>query len=120
MTEDGRFAAWCGAIAGGAGFRMLIVARHARKIREFRHTIHQGSDNIAKIPLDLVKRDRGVFHRIVQQTGSQYLGWDTQIGKDLGDCQAMVDVGLARNAFLAAVSLLGHNIGALNQFPIRK
>ena len=52
--------------------------------------------------------------------GGQDFRRHAQLGQDLGNRQAVIDVGLAGIALLAAVRLLGHAVGALNQLLVSK
>ena len=75
---------------------------------------------INKVRLDILQGGQRVFDGVVQQTGGEDFRRYPQFGEDLGNCQAVVDVGLARVSLLAAMGLIGHRIGTLDQLPIRK
>ncbi len=45
---------------------MLIVARDARQVRQFRDAVYEDGDRVSEISLDIMECDRRVFHRIMQ------------------------------------------------------
>ena len=68
-------------------------------------------DLLAELGLDLVDGDRGVFDRIVQQSGGDGRGVELHLGQDGRDLQRMRQVRLAGLARLPLVMLLGKLVG---------
>jgi hypothetical protein len=97
---------------------MLVAARNAWQVRQFRDPVDQDRDRLAEIAPDIVQSDRCILDCIVEQSRGHNLRRDTQICKDAGNRQAVIDVWLTRVAFLFAVGFLRHTVGALNQFSV--
>ena len=76
------------------------------------------SDLLAEFRLDLLDGDRGVFDRVVKETGGNGGGVEAHVGEDDADLKRMDEVGLAGSTGLPGVVLLGELVGFLNEFDV--
>jgi hypothetical protein len=72
----------------------------------------------AELRANVVNRDRGVFHGVVQQAGGDGGGVETHVGQHGRHFQRVHQVRLARGAGLALVMAEGEVVGLLNQSKI--
>ena len=97
---------------------MLVAARNAWQVRQFRDAVDQDRDRLAEIAPNIVQSDRCILDRIMEQSRGHNLRRDAQICKDAGNRQTVIDVWLTRVTFLFAVGFLRYTVGALNQLSV--
>ena len=82
-----------------------LFARGEFDLADLGDALDDVSDLLAELGLDLVDRDRGVFHGVVQQAGDDGGGVEPHLRQHHSDFQRMHQVRLARLACLAFVML---------------
>ncbi len=98
----------------------LVAALDARQGGEFGNPVHEFGDVIAEVLAHVVERETGVLDRVVQQAGHDDVGRGGEfLGEDIGDCQAVRDVGFAGGARLALMRLFRDLVGLEDQFAVR-
>ena len=98
-------------LADGLGLRRLAV----RHLVELGDAVDQHRDLVAEVRRAAgVERVVGVLDRVVQQRRRERRRRHAELGEDRRDGQRVGDVRVAALALLAAVGLLGHVVGALD------
>jgi len=72
---------------------------------QLRHPIHELGYLIAEVTLNVLKRDAGIFHGIMQQPSSHHYWLNVHFSQDDGNRHAMRDIGLSRSSFLFGVRI---------------
>ena len=69
--------------------------------------LHQAPDLRAEVLLDLLRRDLGVLHHVMEEAGRDHPGTGTDVPQEIRDGDRMADVGLTASPHLAVVQLKG-------------
>ena len=77
--------------------------------------LHQAPHLRAEVLLDLLGRDLGVLHHVMEETGGDHPGTRTDVPQQIGDGDRMADVGLTAGPHLAVVELKGEIEGGGQQ-----
>src|SRR5690349_24153857 len=89
-----------------------------REVTDLRQSIDDLGDLSTELGFDVVDGDVGVFDNIVDQSAGDGCRVQLQIHENLGDLDAVGDVLVPRQAFLALVGLLAEPVGARQEVPI--
>ena len=82
-------------------------------------SVDESGDLVPEFFLDLGLGCLGILNDIVKQGGGDGSAVELHLGENGGDFERMVEIGLTRRAFLAAMRLHGIDIGAVEQILIR-
>ena len=82
-------------------------------------SINDLGDLFTKLGLDVVDGNGRVFHYVVDQPTCDGSRIQLEVDQNLCDFDAMRDVPVSRQAFLALVSALAETIGAHEQVPVQ-
>jgi hypothetical protein len=85
---------------------------------ELGETVHDPGDLVAELALDVSETDFRVLDGVVEQGRREGRGVQAEIGEDPRHGDGMFDVGLARQAVLPLVRVLGEAVGALQQLRV--
>ncbi len=90
-------------------FGLLLFAGGEVDLADLGDAFDDVRDLLAEFLADVDDRDRGIFHRIVQQAGGDGDWIHLHFGQDQSDFQRMDKVRLARGAGLSGVVLSGRS-----------
>ena len=96
-------------------FRLRVFARLELDLIELGDAVDHVGDRLAERGLDLVFRDAGVLHHVVEERGGEPLRVEPPLRKNAGYRQRMGDVRLARLAKLTLMRVLRKRERALDQ-----
>ena len=97
-------------LAHGLGLGRLAVG----DLVELGHPVDEPRDLVAEVAAQLRQLVVGVLDRVVQQRRRERGRRHPELGEDRRHGEGMRDVGVAGEAHLPAVVLLGHEVGALD------
>ena len=89
-------------------------------LRQLGDAVDQGRDLVAEEALDVVEAGARVLDRVVEQGGGHRRAVEAEAGADARAPQRVGDEGLARDAHLRAVAVLGERVGAPDRLPVER
>ena len=97
---------------------LLLPATELERI-QLREAVHDARDLLSELLLELLDRDIGVLHGVVQERGDERRRVEPEIREDLRHRQRVGDEVITRDALLALVVLLGEAVSALDLLQVR-
>ena len=91
--------------------RLLLLAGGEADLAQLGHALHEQRHARAEPLLDLLGRDVGVLHHVVQQRGLDAFAVHAEVDQDDRDGDRVGDIRLPRHAALALVGLPRHLVG---------
>ena len=98
--------------------RLRELAAPELQLVELGEPVDDACDLVAELALDVTEADRGVLDGVVQEGRGQGRRVQAKVGEDPRHRDGMLDVGLAREAVLPLVRILGEPVRALQQLGV--
>ncbi len=98
--------------------RPPVVARDARQLGEFGDPVHQLGHFLSEILADDLEGDGGVFDDVMQKAGGDGRPGEVEVRQNLGDRQAVLNIGFAGGADLALMTAERHLIRPLDHLAV--
>src|SRR5438309_2424730 len=98
--------------------RLVLLRGADVDLAELRDSVDQLGHRLSEGGADVVPGQRGVLDGVVQQGRHERVCVQTKLGKDAGDRQRMLDVGIAGQPEMPFVRVGGDSMGARQRLPV--